>query len=82
MNSIVPPYHDGEAAWRMEDVAPPIFRRVSADYGVKSSESIFLGGASTMEGRGVDPMTFQEKSSVFGVCPNNSWPGQLPICRI
>jgi len=41
MNSIVPPYHDGEAPWRMEDVDPPIFPGASADYGVKSSEGIF-----------------------------------------
>jgi len=57
----------------------PHFGAASADYGVKSSEGIFLKGASTMEGRRDAPMTFQKKSSLFRVSPVDPSQVCLPI---
>ncbi len=69
-----------ESDWLVrQNQNPPIFQSTSGDYGVKSSVSIFLGGASTMEGRGDNPVTFQKKSSLFGVSPVNPWWVCLPI---
>ena len=57
---------------------PPIFGGSSDDYGLTStggSEQIYLKSP----GRKFDLTNYQKKSSVFGVCPNDSQTGTLPI---
>jgi hypothetical protein len=34
-----------------------------------------------MEGKGNNPIPFEKKSSVFGVCHIDSWPVGLPISQ-